>query len=306
LREEVELAEAACPPLDLDSFHAGHLTPVLFGSALRNVGVRELLDVIAELSPAPGGVKATTRLVEPDEAALTGFVFKIQANMDPNHRDRMAFFRICSGRLGRGMRLKLVRTGKMLTVQNPVFFFARDRELAEEAWPGDVVGLPNHGSLRIGDTLTEGEDLHFSGIPSFAPELIRRPRLEDPQQAKKLKHALEQLAEEGVMQLFKPIDGSSWLIGVVGPLQLDVLQGRLQAEYGVSVTFEQAAGQLARWVTGTEPAELERFMRQQRDRVAEDRDGAPVYLAPNAWHVRDTEQSWPELRFLTVREQHAL
>ncbi|MGC8470352.1 MAG: peptide chain release factor 3, partial [Acetobacteraceae bacterium] len=258
-REGAALARAALPAFEREAFLAGHLTPVFWGAAIKGLGVGELLDAIATLGPAPRAQKAEGRMVLADEPALTAFVFKIQANMDPNHRDRIAFVRLCSGRLTRGMRLRHVRTGRMMALTAPQFFFARERALAEEAFAGDVVGLPNHGTLRIGDTLTEGEELTFLGVPHFAPEILRRVRLDDPMKAKKLRQALAELAEEGVIQLFRPRDGSPPLVGVVGTLQLDVLAARLGAEYGVAAGFEPAAWNEARWVSGPR-AELDRFL----------------------------------------------
>ena len=231
------LAVEGCKPFDQQAFLEGHLTPVLFGSALKEFGVRDLIDAMAEFAPPPRAQEASTRMVKADEAKMTGFVFKIQANMDPNHRDRIAFMRVCSGKLQRGMRAKLVRTGKPVTLSAPQFFFAQDRSLAEEAYAGDVVGIPNHGLLRIGDTMTEGEELVFRGVPSFAPEILRRVKLADAMKAKKLREALQQMAEEGVVQVFLPHDGASAIVGVVGALQLDVLVERLNAEYGLPVIF---------------------------------------------------------------------
>ena len=217
-RTRSALAQEACKPFDLEAFREGHLTPVFFGSALRNFGVRDLIDAMAAYAPPPRGQESDKRLVEAGEPKMTGFVFKIQANMDPNHRDRIAFMRICSGKLSRGMKAKLVRTGKPMSLNAPQFFFAQDRAIADEAWAGDVVGLPNHGTLRIGDTLTEGEDIVFRGVPSFAPEIMRRIKLQDAMKAKKLREALQQMAEEGVVQLFVPQDGSGAIVGVVGAL----------------------------------------------------------------------------------------
>src|SRR6202041_3221441 len=205
----------------------GHRTPIFFGSALKNFGVGDLLNALGELAPPPRTQAADKRVVSATEPGMSAFVFKIQANMDPNHRDRMAFVRLCSGKLTRGMKVKQVRTGKAISLHAPQFFFAQDRALAEEAYAGDVVGIPNHGTLRIGDTLTEGEELNFAGVPNFAPEILRRVRLTDAMRAKKLKQALHQLAEEGVAQVFQPTDGSTALVGVVGPLQLAVLKVRL-------------------------------------------------------------------------------
>src|SRR6201987_4644010 len=231
LREEVEMARGLCPPFDLEAYRGGHLTPVYFGSALNNFGVRELLRGVAELAPPPRPQPADPRPIDPEEPEVTGFVFKVQANIDPQHRDRIAFVRIASGRFQRGMKLKNIRTGRLMSVQAPVFFLARERNLAEEAWPGDIIGIPNHGSLRIGDTLTEDEPLHITGIPNFAPEILRRAQVEDPMKSKHLKHALGQLAEEGVTRVFRPAGGGDWIVGVVGGLQLDVLTARLAAEY---------------------------------------------------------------------------
>ncbi len=250
--DEVDLIRSALPEFDLESFNAGHLTPVYFGSAIKDIGVHDLLDGLAEYGPRPRAQPADTRTVEATEAGLTALVFKIQANMDPNHRDRIAFARVCSGRLVRGMRLKQVRTGKSIPLHAPQFFFAREREIADEAFAGDVVGIPNHGTLRIGDTLTEGEDVQFTGVPYFAPEILRRVRLDDAMKAKKLRQALVELAEEGVVQLFRPQDGSAPLVGVIGTLQLDVLQSRLAGEYGVAIGFETSPYSLARWVSSAD------------------------------------------------------
>jgi peptide chain release factor 3 len=303
LREEVELVRAACPAFDLAAYRGGHLTPVYFGSALKNFGVRELLDGIGRDAPPPVSQPAKPRSVAPFEPKVTGFVFKIQANMDPNHRDRIAFLRLCSGRFKRGMKLHHVRTGKAISVNNPVFFLARERELAEEAWPGDIIGIPNHGTLRIGDALTEGEALRFTGIPSFAPEILRRVQLADPMRVKHLRKALEDLAEEGVTQLFKPMIGANWIVGVVGELQLEVLASRIATEYDVKAGFEPAPYATARWVACDDPAEIKRFIEASRGSLAEDRDGAPVFLARNDWELNYTKEHWPKLRFLTTREQ---
>ena len=216
------------------------MTPVFFGSALKNFGVGDLLNSLAAMAPPPRAQAADKRSVTATEPNMSAFVFKIQANMDPNHRDRIAFVRLCSGKLTRGMKVKQVRSGKIISLNAPQFFFAQDRALAEEAYAGDVVGIPNHGTLRIGDTLTEGEDLNFEGVPNFAPEILRRVRLPDAMKAKKLKQALQQLAEEGVAQVFRPTDGSPALVGVVGPLQLDVLRARLANEYGLEIDWSTA------------------------------------------------------------------
>src|ERR1700704_313128 len=227
---EFDLVRGAVHRFELQSFREGHMTPVFFGSAIKNFGVKDLLDALATMAPPPRAQKADSRVVEADEPAMSAFVFKVQANMDPNHRDRIAFVRLCSGKLTRGMKVKQVRTGRSMSLRTPQFFFAQDRALAEEAHAGDVVGIPNHGILRIGDTLTEGEDINFVGVPSFAPEILRRVRLPDAMKAKKLKQALQELAEEGVAQVFRPTDGSPALVGVVGPLQLEGLKAPPPAE----------------------------------------------------------------------------
>jgi peptide chain release factor 3 len=241
-------------------------------------------------------------MVEADEAKMTGFVFKIQANMDPHHRDRIAFMRVCSGTLLRGMRAKLVRTGKSITLSAPQFFFAQDRSLAEEAFAGDVVGIPNHGLLRIGDTLTEGEDLVFRGVPSFAPEILRRVKLADAMKAKKLRDALQQMAEEGVVQVFLPHDGASAIVGVVGALQLDVLTERLNAEYGLPVSFEQSRFEICRWVTAEDRIELDRFINAYPSSMAKDLDGAPVFMASSAFNLRYEQERWPKITFADVKD----
>jgi peptide chain release factor 3 len=302
VREQVALAREATTPFELKAFLEGHLTPVFFGSALRTFGVRDLIDALAEFAPPPHGLAAATRNVAADEKKMTGFVFKIQANMDPHHRDRIAFMRICSGRLSRGMKAKLVRTGKMIALNAPQFFFAQDRQLAEEAYAGDIVGIPNHGTLRIGDTLTEGEDLVFSGVPSFAPEILRRVKIGDAMRAKKLREALGQMAEEGVVQLFLPQDGSGAMVGVVGALQLDVLAERLAAEYGLDVGFETSRFTLCRWVTATSPAELDKFVRAHPASMAVDLDGAPVFMVPSSWDLTYELERWPEVRFNDVKD----
>jgi peptide chain release factor 3 len=302
LREEVEMARGLCPAFSRDAYREGHLTPVFFGSALNNFGVRELLRGIGELAPSPQPQPAEPRPIEPQEPKVTGFVFKVQANIDPQHRDRVAFLRICSGRFRRGMKLRQGRSGRLMSIQNPVFFLARERNLAEEAWPGDILGIPNHGTLRIGDTLSEGEEIRVTGIPNFAPEILRRVRLDDPLKSKHLRRALEQLAEEGVTRIFKPLVGGDWIVGVVGALQLDVLAARIKSEYELGVRFEPAPYDGARWVEG-EPAEVKRFIEANRVAMAEDHDQAPVFLARNAWDLNTTMRDWPSLRFSATREQ---
>ena len=302
--EEIDLVRAALPEFDLASFNAGHLSPVFFGSAIKEIGVLDLLDALVAFGPPPRAQNADTRVVEANEAKLTALVFKIQANMDPNHRDRIAFARVCSGKLMRGMRLRQVRTGKLIPLHAPQFFFARDRQIADEAFAGDVVGIPNHGTLRIGDTLSEEEDLNFTGVPYFAPEILRRVRLDDAMKAKKLRSALQELAEEGVVQLFRPQDGSPPIVGVVGTLQLDVLISRMAGEYGVSIGFEGVPYQLARWVSG-EKGLLERFCQTQRTAMADDVDGDPVYLASSVFTLRRTAEQNEGLTFRDIKDVRA-
>jgi peptide chain release factor 3 len=300
--EELSLAVEALKPFERQSFLEGHLTPVYFGSALRTFGVQDLIDGLAEFAPPPRGQDSATRRVEPREPKMTGFVFKIQANMDPNHRDRIAFLRVCSGRLTRGMKAKLVRTGKTMPVNAPQFFFAQDRQIADEAFAGDVVGIPNHGTLRIGDTLTEGEDIIFRGVPSFAPEILRRVKLGDAMKAKKLREALQQMAEEGVVQIFIPNDGAAAMVGVVGALQLDVLVERLNAEYGLPVSFEQSRFEVCRWVSCDDPVELDKFTRAFPSSMAVDLDGAPVFMAQSAFTLRYEQERWPKIDFSDIKD----
>jgi peptide chain release factor 3 len=299
---ELDLVREACKQFDLTSFREGHLSPVFFGSALKNFGVRDLLDLLADVAPPPRAQAADKRLVRAAEADMSAFVFKVQANMDPNHRDRIAFVRLCSGKLSRGMKVKQVRTGKLISLTAPQFFFAQDRALAEEAYAGDVVGIPNHGMLRIGDTLTEGEDFNFVGVPSFAPEILRRVRLPDAMKAKKLKQALQEMAEEGVVQVFRPTDGSPALVGVVGPLQLDVLRVRLADEYGLEVNWDVAEFQLARWISSEDPKLLDQFVASYRAAIAEDLDGDLVFLARNAFNLDYTGRESPGIIFTDVKD----
>ena len=303
-RESAELARSAYAPFDLDTYRGGHLTPVFFGSALKDFTVGELLRAVGEWAPPPRPQPGEPRSVKPEEPRVTGFVFKVQANMDPNHRDRVAFMRLCSGRFQRGMKLKQVRTGKTVAVNAPIFFFAHERALAEEALPGDIVGIPNHGILRVGDTMTEGEAVRFTGIPNFAPELLRRILLDDPMRTKQMRKALEDLAEEGVVQIFRPVIGTDWIVGVVGALQLDVLASRIDAEYKVPVRFEQAPYETARWIASDDPAELKKFIEKHRGSVAEDRDDAPVFLARNAWELNYTKEHAPKITFAATRERN--
>ncbi len=301
LREEVEMAEALCKPFDLNSFREGHMTPVFFGSAINNFGVRELLRGIEEFAPSPGPLKTLEREISPDEKKLTAFVFKIQANMDPKHRDRIAFTRICSGEFRRNMKLKHVRLGKTINIHSPQFFMAQEREMAEEAYPGDIIGIQSHGNLRIGDTLTEGEDLHFTGIPSFAPEYLQRVRPDDPMKAKHLGAALTQIAEEGGARVFKPMADSNWIVGVVGPLQFDVLADRIRTEFNIPVHFEETSLYTARWAKSDNPAALKKLIDENRSAMALDHDEDPVFIARNAWHLGDVQDKHPSVKFLSTK-----
>jgi peptide chain release factor 3 len=302
IKDELALVSEACKPFELEAFREGHLTPVYFGSALRNFGVGDLLQGLGRFAPPPRAQESNLRKVEASEPRMSAFVFKIQANMDPNHRDRIAFARLCSGKLTRGMKAKLVRTGKNMSLSSPQFFFAQDRALADEAFAGDVVGIPNHGTLRIGDTLTEGEDINFVGVPSFAPEIVRRVRLTDAMKAKKLKEALQQMSEEGVVQVFRPRDGAPALVGVVGPLQLDVLKARLDAEYSLPVEFEVSEFQLARWISSDDRKKLEAFISANGSGVADDVDGDPVFLAKNEFYLGYTKERAEGIVFSSIKD----
>src|SRR3954471_6675659 len=302
VKDELELVTAASKPFELEAFREGHLTPVYFGSALRNFGVGDLLQGLGKFAPEPRAQESDQRKVEATDPRMSAFVFKIQANMDPNHRDRIAFARLCSGKLSRGMKAKLVRTGKNMSLSSPHFFFAQDRSVADEAFAGDVVGIPNHGTLRIGDTLTEGEDITFVGVPSFAPEILRRVRLMDAMKAKKLKQALQELAEEGVVQVFRPLDGSPALIGVVGPLQLDVLKVRLKDEYGLPLDFEPSEFQMARWIAAEDGKKLEQFVGTNGSSVAEDLDGDVVFLAKNEFYLGYTKERAEGIIFSSIKD----
>ncbi|MBL8847479.1 MAG: peptide chain release factor 3 [Hyphomicrobium zavarzinii] len=300
-REEIGLALEACGKFDLEQFQHGALTPVYFGSALKNFGVRDVLDALKTFAPPPRTQHAATREIKATEPAMTGIIFKIQANMDPNHRDRIAFMRVCSGKLSRGMKVKHVRSGKTMALSAPQFFFAQDRSIAEEAYAGDVVGIPNRGTLRIGDALTEGEDITFLGIPSFAPEILRRIRLEDAIKAKKLKDAMREMAEEGVVQVFSPLDGTQPVVGVIGALQLDVLADRLTHEYGLKTDFDPAPCDAVRWIRSKDPAALKKFIEQNRSYIATDLDGDYVYLPGSIFTLNYNAGRNPEVEFLEIK-----
>ena len=303
LAEDVTLAREGLPKFDLATYLEGHLSPVYFGSALKNFGVAELLTALAEFAPPPREQAALGRSIKPADKEVTGFVFKVQANMDPNHRDRVAFLRLASGEFRRNMKLKQSGTGKSIGVHNPILFFASERETVDQAWPGDIIGIPNHGTLRVGDTLSESGAVVFTGIPNFAPEILRRVRLGDPMKQKHLARALESLAEEGVTQLFKPAIGSQWIVGVVGALQLDVLKSRLVAEYGLEAELEESPYDSARWLSGSE-ADIEKLAAGNRGGMAADRDGAPVFLAKSSWELGYVAEKNPGVKLLKTRECH--
>jgi peptide chain release factor 3 len=303
-REGAEIAAELMPPFNTQSYREGHLSPVYFGSALRRFGVRELLDALAEIAPGPESQPAAAGpgdALEPSGKEVAGFVFKIQANMDPNHRDRVAFLRLVSGEFKRGMKMK-TDTGKALTVSAPVMFFADDREVADEAYAGDVIGVPNHGALRVGDTLSESGKWKIAGIPNFAPEMLRRARLKDPLKAKHLKKALESLAEEGVTQLFRLQLGGDFVIGAVGALQIEVMAQRVADEYGLEVTFEPSPYDTARWLTGPD-AKIAEFIDRHKSAMAEDIDGDLVFMAKSAWEVNYSQEKWPDLTFSRTKER---
>ena len=303
MRERVELVRGTCPPFEHKSYLEGHLSPVFFGSAVNNFGVRELLDGLARFAPPPRAQPAAERDVSPEEPKVSGFVFKIQANMDPKHRDRVAFVRLASGHFRRAMKLFHVRSGKMMTIANPLLFMGQGRNIVDDAWPGDILGFPNHGNLRIGDALTEGESLHFTGIPSFAPELLQRVRADDPMKAKHLGRALEQLAEEGAAQVFRTVIDSSWIVGVVGALQFEVLADRIRTEYDIPVHFEDTSLFTAQWAQADDATDLKKFIDANQSNLATDHDGAFVFLARNAWQMNRAREDWPKVKFLKTREQ---
>ena len=303
--EEVELAREY-GEFKEQSFREGHMTPVYFGSALRKFGVLQLIDALAQFAPGPQVEKCQKNgqaaEMAPGDKIVSGFVFKVQANMDPNHRDRVAFLRLNSGVFKRGMKLKTLEN-KTISVHNPILFFAQDRELAELAYAGDVIGIPNHGVLRVGDSLSETGKIKFAGTPNFAPELLRRARLTDPLKAKHLRKALESLAEEGVTQLFKPAMGSDMIVGAVGALQIDVMAERIKTEYGLEVVFEPGMYQVARWVVSDDDALLQAFIDKNQGAIAEDLDGAPVLLAKSQWDISYASDKNPKLKFLKVKER---
>ena len=301
LREEVEMAREFLPALDPKSVLEGHMTPIWFGSAINSFGVRDLMTGICTYGPEPQPQRASPRYILPEETKVSGFVFKVQANMDPKHRDRVAFVRMSSGHFKRGMKLTHVRSKKVMTVTNPVLFLASDRELADEAWAGDIMGIPNHGQLRIGDTLTEGEALRVTGIPSFAPELLQMARAGDPLKAKHLEKALMQFAEEGAAKVFKPAFGSGFVVGVVGALQFEVLASRIELEYGLPVRFEPSQFTSARWASGDKAA-LDAFTAANKAHIAHDNDGDIVYLTRLQWDIDRIERDYPDVTLSATKE----
>jgi peptide chain release factor 3 len=306
LEEGALLIQEASKPFDPQAFLEGHMTPVFFGSALRHFGVDQLLAGLGAYAPPPKIVAANRggepTHVAPGDSEVTGFVFKVQANMDPNHRDRIAFLKLCSGKFQRGMKLKVENTGRQLSVNAPIMFFASDRELAEEAFAGDVIGIPNHGVLRVGDSLSETGTLRFAGLPNFAPEILQRVRVKDPLKAKHLRKALEGLAEEGVTQLFRPQFGADFIVGAVGQLQFEVMADRLANEYQLEVQFEASPFAEARWLAGTE-AEIEDFMNTHKTAMATDIDDQPVFLAKSAWEIGYVAERYPKLGFERTKER---
>jgi peptide chain release factor 3 len=302
LRDEIELVRGASHEFDPAAYLRGEQTPVFFGSAINNFGVTPLLESFVQHAPAPGSRQTTGRVVASDEPALTGFVFKIQANMDPAHRDRVAFMRICSGHFRQGMKVHHVRLGKDIKIPNALTFMAQDRETVEEAWPGDIIGIHNHGTIAIGDSFTEGEKLQFTGIPNFAPELFRRARLRDPLKLKALQKGLLQLSEEGATQFFRPLMGNDLILGAVGVLQFEVVAYRLQNEYNVDAVFENVNVQLARWVRCEDDRMLRDFSKQLQLNLAVDAGEQLVYLAPTRVNLQLTEERWPDIHFAQTRE----
>lgn len=301
LRNDVELLEGAAQPFDQEAYLAGRQTPVFFGSAVNTFGVQQLLDTFVQHAPHPRPRATTTRLVSPYEESFSGFVFKIQANMDPAHRDRIAFFRVCSGRFERGMKVRHLRLGRDFQISNATIFMAQDRSNVEEAFPGDIIGIHNHGTIKIGDTFTMGEDMKFTGIPSFAPDHFRKVRLLNPMKSKALEKGLVQLAEEGTTQVFKPIFGAEWVVGAVGLLQFEVVLHRLEFEYSVKIAYEPVAYATARWVTG-EKNLIEDFEKKEKMNLYIDGEGKLTYMAGSQWRLDNTVENWPKLEFHATSE----
>ncbi len=303
---EVELAVGASAKYDRQAFLAGKQTPVFFGSAVNNFGVREVLDALIDLAPEPGERMTVQRLVKPTEASFSGVVFKIQANMDPAHRDRIAFVRICSGRFDRGMKLKICRNDKSMRASNVVSFLSQQREQLDVAYPGDIIGLPNHGQLQLGDTLTEYEKLQFTGLPFFAPELFHTVEIADPMKVKQLRMGLKQLGEEGAIQVFTPHGGGHMLLGAIGTLQFEVVVHRLAAEYNVPARLVPARFQAARWITASDKSKLDQFMQAYSDRIYFDAVGAPVLVIRHHPELKLAQEKWIDIQFHALREHAGL
>ena len=303
---EVDLVTGAMPAFDAKDFLSGQQSPVFFGSAINNFGVREVLDALVEMAPAPGPRASVQRSVAPEEPKFSAVVFKVQANMDPAHRDRVAFLRICSGRFERGMKIKIARNGKEIRTNNALSFLSQRREILDEAFAGDIIGVPNHGLLRLGDTLTEGEVLQFKGLPFFAPEMFRAVETADPMRNKQLRTGLMQLGEEGAIQVFRPVAGGAMLLGAVGQLQFEVVAHRLKAEYGAEVRFIGSRFNVARWVTSDDPKKLTQFLDENAHRVAEDVVGAPVLLTAHRSELDVVQERWPDIQFHALREHAGL
>ncbi len=302
LIEEVELVQGASHEFNLQEYLDGELTPVYFGTALNNFGVQEMLDGFVEYAPSPGDRDTDQCTISADDASFSGFVFKIQANMDPKHRDRIAYMRICSGAYHKGMKMRHVRLGKDVRVSDAVTFFAGERSHAEQAWSGDIIGLHNHGTIQIGDTFTAGEEYRFQGIPHFAPELFRRVRLLDPLKSKQLRAGLTQLSEEGATQVFMPLESNDLIVGAVGVLQFDVVAYRLKDEYKVNCRYEPVAVNTARWVQCEDSSMLSQFKRKVGVHLALDSGGHLTYLAPTRVNLNLAEEKWPDISFHAIRE----
>jgi peptide chain release factor 3 len=304
LCEHVELLTEAANPFELKQYLKGNQTPVFFGSAINNFGVKELLDAFVEMAPAPVARPAVTREVSPYEKAFSGFVFKIQANMDPAHRDRIAFLRVCSGTFRRGMKVIHHRIGKEMTLANATIFMSQDRTQVEEAYPGDVIGIHNHGTIKIGDTFTESEPLKFTGIPNFAPENFRRVRLKNPMKSKQLQKGLLQLSEEGAVQVFQPLGKTDYILGAVGVLQFDVTAERLRTEYGADMVFEETPYAIARWVRCDDKNRFKEFEQKNGPSLALDAEGRTTFLTTSEYRLEVCMENWPEVTFLKTQEHN--
>ena len=303
LLEDIEMVKGLLPSFDHEMFNSGNMTPIWFGSAINSFGVQELLNGVIKFAPPPQARPSITRSVDPKEKPVTGFVFKVQANMDQKHRDRVAFVRLCSGHFTRGMKLKHIRSDKNMSISNPVMFMANERETAEDARAGDIIGIPNHGQIRLGDSFSEGEKIEFTGLPTFAPEMLKGVISLDPMKSKHLEKALTQFAEEGMSKLFKPLIGSGWVIGVVGALQFDVLESRIKEEYNLPVRFEGSPFTSARWIQG-EPDEIAKFSSVNKIHMAVDHDQDPVFLTRLQWDIDRAKTDYPLLKFSDTKEMN--